>query len=234
MYSGAFFVFFAITHWSSLFLFEHEIPHYQSAEIVMDKSTSSRIAIISDTHGYLDERIAVVVTGCDYVLHAGDVGGAGIIKKLKPRSKAIVVQGNNDVPEKWTKEELPILETLPMEAYLDLPGGRIVVVHAISPDSNYIASAGDDKTVRLWYRDGYPLGNPFEGHTGPIYAVAFSPDGQYIVTGGNDKTVRLWDAGGWQSWLSAACDRLSAHSVLLEPQDEVARNAVRTCLTIDN
>lgn len=129
VYSGAFFVFFAITHWSSLFLFEHEIPHYQSAEIVMDKSTSSRIAIISDTHGYLDERIAAVVTGCDYVLHAGDVGGAGIIKKLKPRSKAIVVQGNNDVPEKWTKEELPILETLPMEAYLDLPGGRIVVVH---------------------------------------------------------------------------------------------------------
>ncbi len=105
---------------------------------------------------------------------------------------------------------------------------------AISPDSNYIATVSEDKTVRLWYRDGYPLGNPFEGHTGPIYAVAFSPDGKYIVTGGNDKTVRLWDAGGWQSWLFAACDRLSTHSVLLEPQDEVARNAVRTCLTIHN
>src|SRR5688500_2359813 len=33
-----------------------------------------------------------------------------------------------------------------------------------------------------------------DGHTDPVYAIAWSPDDKTLITGGFDNTVRLWDA----------------------------------------
>jgi WD40 repeat protein len=67
---------------------------------------------------------------------------------------------------------------------------------AFSPDGQIIASAADDGTVRLWDKQGDPIGQPFQGHQGLVHSVAFSPDGQYLVSGGGDNTIRLWDKQG--------------------------------------
>ena len=60
-----------------------------------------------------------------------------------------------------------------------------------SPDGQTIASGSDDKTVKLWNKDGTLL-TTLSGHSDEVYGVAFSPDGQTIASASRDKTVILW------------------------------------------
>ncbi len=95
----------------------------------MDKEHKTLVAIISDTHGFLDPRIADRVSACDYAIHAGDVGGADVLCALNPRQRVVAVRGNNDTPSNWGELEGSFLQNLPDEALLSLPGGDVVVVH---------------------------------------------------------------------------------------------------------
>ena len=89
-----------------------------------------RVAILGDTHGLLDPRIADAVTRCDYALHAGDVGCASVLDQLRPRQGLVLgVRGNNDTVSKWPPGEEHILARLPEEAEIQLPGGTVLVVH---------------------------------------------------------------------------------------------------------
>lgn len=81
-----------------------------------------RVAIVADTHGFLDPRVEQVVAACDVAVHCGDIGD-GVLPRLQPGTGTVVaVRGNNDAP---ATEAGPLAR----EALLDLPGGTLVVVH---------------------------------------------------------------------------------------------------------
>ena len=80
-----------------------------------------RLGVISDTHGVLRDEVIEKLQGCDYIIHAGDVGSKEIIDKLESITKTFVVRGNND------KDEWGL--TLPEYKEIEMDEVLIYVVH---------------------------------------------------------------------------------------------------------
>ena len=79
-----------------------------------------RIALLSDTHNYLDPKIYKYFEECDQIWHAGDIGTISIMDRLAAIKPVVAVYGNIDGQdvravygknERWMCEKVDVLMT---------------------------------------------------------------------------------------------------------------------------
>lgn len=100
------------------------------------------IGVLSDTHGYLNPRVPELLRGVDHILHAGDIGDAGIVRELGHMAPITAVRGNND-------REGPA-SLYPIEVNEILAGRRILLVHEMkAPKWRDGAEARGDKEAEV-------------------------------------------------------------------------------------
>jgi len=88
------------------------------------------IAILSDTHGKLNEDVEKVASGSDIILHAGDIVGGQILHGLQSAGRPVIaVRGNNDTVRQWCGAFTDTLQSLPDIVHIELPGGRLTMEH---------------------------------------------------------------------------------------------------------
>lgn len=80
-----------------------------------------KIGILSDTHGYWDDRFATYFADCDEIWHAGDVGDYDIILRLREICMVRAVCGNIDTGS--VRRNCPELLTF------DIEGVRVLMTH---------------------------------------------------------------------------------------------------------
>lgn len=73
---------------------------------------AKRIGVLSDTHGLLRPEVLSALSGCDAIIHGGDINKPEILERLQQIAPVYVVRGNND--KEWA-EHLPLTLTFQIE-----------------------------------------------------------------------------------------------------------------------
>jgi putative phosphoesterase len=82
-----------------------------------------RIGVISDTHNFLDPKVAELFAGLDHILHGGDIGSPKILWELERLAPVTAVAGNTD----------DAAFGYPLNQTVELSGRKFLLQHIVDP-----------------------------------------------------------------------------------------------------
>jgi WD40 repeat protein/energy-coupling factor transporter ATP-binding protein EcfA2 len=138
---------------------------------------------------------------------------------FSPDGKLLATAGEDGTVQLWN------LTGQPQAKWQAEPQGRVRTV-SFSPNGKLIATAGQDGTIQLWDLQGNQIGQPFRGHRGGVWSVAFDPqDDDRLASVGDDGDVYLWNLQGQvvKKWRSGAGKELS--SIKFSPNGQLVAAA---------
>jgi len=128
---------------------------------------------------YLENMLGALLSGLDagQTLRSKFTAGSPEWSRLAPRVTGILQQAIGSIREKNA---------------LKGHRGRIYQIQS-SRDGKMIASASEDRTIKLWDAATGKELRTLTGHTDTVHSVSFSPDDKTIASGSWDNTIKLWD-----------------------------------------
>jgi putative phosphoesterase len=122
------------------------------------------VGIISDTHGLVRPEALRALEGVDLIIHAGDIGKAGVTGALRSIAEVVAIRGNNDRGA-WARK-------IPATAVIELDAVKILVIHNVtdldidpSAAGFRVVISGHSHSPSIAERDGVLFLNP--GSAGP-------------------------------------------------------------------
>lgn len=122
------------------------------------------VGVISDTHGLVRPEAIDALQGSDLIVHAGDVGEARVLERLRSVAPTVAVRGNVDTA--------PWARVLPLTRVVDIGALQLYVLHDLSAldlDAKAAGFAavisGHTHRVNANVKDGVLFLNP--GSAGP-------------------------------------------------------------------
>ncbi|MBD1824897.1 caspase family protein [Cyanobacteria bacterium FACHB-DQ100] len=108
---------------------------------------------------------------------------------LSPDQKTFAVVTRNNSIQLWQRAG-----NQPQSIRAELKGHKAAVTQIVfSPDGKRLASASQDKTIKLWNIEKGILIQTLSAHTEAVTALSFRSDGEVLASGSADQTIKLWN-----------------------------------------
>ena len=91
--------------------------------ILHNRPAMTVVGLISDTHGLLRPEAVRALQGSELIVHAGDVGKAGILDALREVAPVVAIKGNVDTGA--------VAASLPATIDVEVAGRRVYVLHDV-------------------------------------------------------------------------------------------------------
>lgn len=69
---------------------------------------------------------------------------------------------------------------------------------SFSPDGSLVATAGNDRLIKIWSVQNAKLVQTLAGHEHQIYNVKFHPSGHHLLSGDLRGNIKQWDTKNWK------------------------------------
>ena len=96
---------------------------------------------------------------------------------------------------------------------------------AINPQKNLIASASEDKTIKLWNLQTGELVRTLTGHSVGVLSISFSPDGEQLASSSRKGIIKIWQVDTGKNIRTINANEKAVRSVFYSPDDKKIVNS---------